>query len=471
MLKRSGSSTFSVRSELPAPRNSKERRRLARDSVDAWPSSGEETPVFNTPESNITNAGTPHAVGHHFDPLAMASMMIATAELDRLSSRASLDQTSRTSGSSTGFSGSSPISHTPLYTDPTSPSHETPESAALHMPPTIPFNTPSSSAPQSGIVSPVSRPPQRRGQRRRGQRSRLSEVTTPDDIASPGELAEEFSEGRPSCSSSQIETLPECSATSKNENEDSLYPKPLAINRNSREVTGIPGGNPSADTRKSSLTSEPAGPKHLPTVPEKRARSQSQPTGEMGLGGEESILAPTRISSIGKTPESMYGPRVASANADEQALPTMPPELGYNTLSLTISSDIKTTVTRKKASIVQVSTTIAEVATGILVANPDVDKISPINQPITYTSPESCHPNTWSESQGEPGDSNPFCPPDCLETRHSSQDSQDTGETVVRMLSVHEGIRLSRYSDSELAGRCMARTAKDERKDRNSEPA
>ncbi|OTA88386.1 hypothetical protein M434DRAFT_124087 [Hypoxylon sp. CO27-5] len=459
-----------MRSELPAPRNSKERRRLARDSVDAWPSSGEETPVFNTPESNINDAGTPHAVGHHFDPLAMASMIIATAELDRLSTRGSIDKTSRTSGSSTGFSGSSPVLHTPLYTDPTSPSHETPESAALYMPPNIPFNTPSSSASQSGIVSPVSRPSQRRGQRRRGQRSRLSEVTTPDDIASPAELAEEFREGR-SRSSSQIETLPECSAPPKSENEDSLYPKPLAINRNSGEVTEMLEDNPSADTRKSSLASEPTESSPLPTVSEKRARSQSQPTGETGFRGEESISAPTRISSIGKIPKSMYSPRDASVTVDGQALSTMPPGLGYNTLSLTISSDIKTTVTRKKTSVVQVSTTIAEVATDILVPNPKNDKATPVNRLKGDTSPESCHPNTWSESQGEPGDSNPFCPPDCLETRHSSQDSQDTGETVVRMLSVQESIRCGRYSDSEVTKQCRDGIAKDERKDSSSEPA
>ncbi|KAI1413454.1 hypothetical protein F5Y13DRAFT_161302 [Hypoxylon sp. FL1857] len=427
-LKRSGSSTFSVRSELPAPRTSKERRRLARDSADIWPSSGEETPMFNTPESNITNSGPLPAAGHHFDPLAMASMMIATAELDRLSSRASLEQTSRTSGSSTGFSGSSPVSHTPLYTNPTSPNNETSESTVLYMPPTIPFNTPSSSGPQSSIVSPVSRPSQRRGQRRRGQRSRLSEVTTPDDIAPPGELDEECNEGRPSLSSSQIETLPECSATLNDGNEYNLYPEPLAINRNNGEGTGMPDNGPSDDIREPSLASEPTKPDPLHIIPRDKLGSLSQPpSGRLDSKREETILAPSRTSSIGKTPKSMYGSKDTSVDGQE----------------------------------LSIMTTCA----------PGNGSMAAVNKSTEEASPESCHPNTWSESQGEPGDSDPFCPPGCLETRHSSQDSQDTSETVVRMLSVGETARPNRYSDSEVVGRCGDRMAKGDQKDSKSEPA
>ncbi|KAI0832195.1 hypothetical protein F5Y06DRAFT_281267 [Hypoxylon sp. FL0890] len=462
-FKRSGSSNLSVQSDFPAPRNSKERRRLARESMDAWPSSGEETPVFNTPESNITNAGTPRAAGHHFDPLAMASMMIATAELDRLSSRGSLDQTSRTSGSSNGFSGSSPVSQTPLHTGPTSPNNETPESTALNMPPTIPFNTPSSSGPPSGIVSPLSRPSLRRGQRRRGQRSRLSEVTTPDEITSPDELAEEPSASRPSLSLSQIEILPECSTT-LNEGKNSLYPKPLAIKRNSGDSIDSRDDGLSENARVAHLASGTPDTGALSAKSPEKPGSPSQLTRESSLKRQESISPPSRVSSISKTPEFMYGPKLVPINDDGQELPVRPPR------SLTFSPDVETAVIPTSASNGRGSTTIAIKVTEILLSTPEVGSATAAKKPNEDTSPESCHPNTWSETQGEPGDSDPFCPPDCLETRHSSQDSQGTADTVVRMLSVGESTRPKRYSDSEVAGRRRAQTAKDERRD-NSEPA
>ncbi|KAI1139225.1 hypothetical protein F5Y05DRAFT_342157 [Hypoxylon sp. FL0543] len=459
-FKRSGS-THSVRSDFSTPRSSKERRRLARDSVDVWPSSGEESPVFNTPDSNMTNGGTPRPVGHHFDPLAMASMMIATAELDRLSSRASLDQTSRTSGSSTGFSGSS---HTPLHTDPVSPSSEPSEATALYVSPTIPFNTPSSSGPPSGIVSPVSRPSLRRGQRRRGQRSHLSEVTTPDDIASPGELAEEPNEGRLSLSLSQIETLPECSTT-LDEGEDSLYPKPLAINRNGGKVNDSRDDDPSKDTREIQSAPGSTDSSAYPAICKEKPDDPSQPVAESSLKRQESISPPSRLSSIGKTPESMYGPRHVSTNNHGHKLPNFPPP------SLLISPASTTTAMTSSAPDAQNSTRIANKDIPVLSPTPEMGDGSGTNRLNEDASSESCHPNTWSESQGEPGDSDPFCPPACLETRHSSQDSQGTTETVVRMLSIGKSTGLNRHSDSEVAVQHRARTAKDERKDSNSEPA
>ncbi|RYP25724.1 hypothetical protein DL768_011419 [Monosporascus sp. mg162] len=81
----SRSSTKSTRSDFPAPPDGKERRLLSRCPVDTWPSSGDETPIYNTPEPH--NVPFLHT-GSCIDPLATAPVAIAIGELDRLSSLA-----------------------------------------------------------------------------------------------------------------------------------------------------------------------------------------------------------------------------------------------------------------------------------------------------------------------------------------------------------------------------------------------
>ncbi|KAI2617901.1 hypothetical protein GGR54DRAFT_203132 [Hypoxylon sp. NC1633] len=407
-IRRSGSSNFSIRSAFPAPPESKERRLLARDSEDIWPSSGEETPLFNTPQSDVTNTGLDHPSGHYFDPLAMASMIIATAELDRLSSRASLDRASRTSGSSAGFSGSSPISHTPIYSNLATPNNEASisDSTGLDMPPTMPYNTPASSGPQSGNLSPVFRSPQRPGKRRRTQRSRLSEVTTPDEVGTPAEPAEDSVDTSLSLSHSQIEPLQECSATMSSGIEDSVYPKPLAINRNDQEDTQTPTDGPSVAARENHPTTAFANCCPVLDVPSK-SRTPQPPTGLSSDHGEP-VSPPARGSSIGKIPESMYGSRVVE-NVEEHPLPSISFRLEHATESSVKSSDDATSTDSK---VDQGLGSLASTKNDTVALRPDTSNAAP----------ESCHPDTWSEAQGEPGNSDPFCPPDCLETRHSGQD-------------------------------------------------
>lgn len=409
ILQRSGSSTYSIRSEFPAPPRSTERRLLARDSADIWPSSGSETPLFNTPESDVTGFESFHSPGHHFDPLAMASMMIATAELDRLSG-------SRTSESSGALSGSSPNSHTPLYSGNASPHNGTSVSGSttLDMYLTPPLNTPASSGLDTGMASPVSRPSHRRGGRRRGQRSHLSEVTTPDEIASPAEPAEEFSGGPPSFAAPQIETLPECKVVPNSRNEDSLYPKPLAISKSSRDEIDTPDDGPSGDTQGGQLQSASAPPSSLRPVSPQKHKGPLRRSRGSSLDTEGSISAPARVSSVGKGSESTYGAK-PSFDMDRQPLLNLPLGLGHN---IVISPPISRTGTDS-------------VKTSGSVSNSEDDSHA-----------DSCHPDTWSESQGEPGDSDPFCPSDCLETRHNSQNSsgrpsgparQGTDETVRKL--------------------------------------
>ncbi|KAI1442851.1 hypothetical protein F5Y02DRAFT_429460 [Annulohypoxylon stygium] len=381
-LRRSGS-TYSIRSEYTTRRNSKERRLLARESVDIWPSSGEESPLFNTPESNMAHADTPRAAGHHFDPLAMASMMIATAELDRLSSRASLEQKSMASGSSTGFSGNTPAS----------PNDETSisESTALYSPPTIPYNTPTSSGLHSGVISPLSRPAHRQGHRRRGQRSHLSEVTTPDEVASPEESTEEFTGSRGSVSSSLIETLPECPAIPDCEYEGSLFPKPLVVDRDSREGAKTADPVILRDTR----------------------------GGHRELKREGAISAPARVSSIGKTLEPTYDLKGTSKN-DGQLLPSTSSKPEHSTESSTTDfSNLQATETpieiydRQKppdSNVFQAATTSA------------FDKES---------RPESCHPDTCLYESA---------------SRPLGSVRQDTSETI-RKVGVVQGDSSNKDSD------------------------
>lgn len=80
---RSSSSNYSSRPEFPNPPDARERRLLARDSIDIWPSSGDESPVYPTPEPdcslNLPLCGT------HIDPIARGGVTIATTGLEHIS--------------------------------------------------------------------------------------------------------------------------------------------------------------------------------------------------------------------------------------------------------------------------------------------------------------------------------------------------------------------------------------------------
>ncbi|KAI1468371.1 uncharacterized protein F4812DRAFT_458807 [Daldinia caldariorum] len=435
-IKRSGSSTFSIRSEFPPPLNRKVRRLLARDSVDIWPSSGEESPVFNTPESDAPNVKRTSGTGSHIDPLAMASMMIATAELDRLSSRMSLDQASGVSGSSVGISQSSRGSHTSCDKDITTPNNEMSASVStvLDMPPAVPFNTPSSSVPHSGTISPVSKSPQRRGQRRKTQRSRLSEVTTPDEIASLAESVEELNDSL-SLPDNPIETLPECSGVSRLGDED-LYPKPLIINRTGQDEANVGVGNSSGYSQEQFPSFEPPEPHILSVDLKRELGTSSQLPGSIHLDIEDIITA--SVSSVSGTARS-YEPLEMSRTTDEPSLPDVSLGLEFTFMIPAISSDLTVSVTSRETCGIQ-SDPIANMKGGTPAMEAKIDYVS--------------------ESQGEPGDSEPFCPPDCLTTRRSSRDSlpqplmvarQDKDETVQK-LEEDEVAVLIEGSCSNIAG-------------------
>ncbi|KAI1080974.1 hypothetical protein F5B20DRAFT_579799 [Whalleya microplaca] len=482
-LRRSSSSSYSIRSDFPAPLDGKERRIRARCSADVWLSSGEESPIFNTPESNAGSACSP---SHHIDPLAIAGVMIATAELDRLSSPGSIGQTSRTSASSSGVLGISPMLPTPFSSSIGSPNNGTSTSDLAELdtsPPTMPFNTPSSSVPQSGLVSPVHRSSLRQRQRRRAHRSRLSEVTTPEN-----ESVDDLVEGQRSFTPPAIETLQECLANSMGVNQDTLIPQPLSINRSRRAETECPKINRPDDSAVSHSMPELNAPSPVrANIPYMTTRSSTKLSDNLS---PDTPFPPSRSSSIGKTPEPMYGPRKTSTNADDQGLlsPNVPPNTEHSAtpagMHRRLSGDLRRVIGRAAADdeIHDIGDYVNARLQREGFGPPAID---PAESADAQPKPESCHPDTWSESRGEPGNSDPFCPPDCLVTRHSSQDSGHVAPLALIRRStsgtVHQlGEPEAESADSDDQGQPQtddgwsgneAAEGMHERKDKNSEPA
>ncbi|KAI0009613.1 hypothetical protein F4779DRAFT_617380 [Xylariaceae sp. FL0662B] len=480
--------TRSIRSDFPAPPDGQERRIRARGSAEIWPSSGEESPIFNTPESNV---GSPYSPGRHIDPLAIAGVMIATAELDRLGSKWSAGRRSRTSASSTGVSGNSLVLQTPLSSGLASPANRTPasDSAAMDTPPPIPFNTPSISAPQSGLASPAPRPSPRRGQRRRAQRSRLSEVTTPEDITPPAESADYPVQGQRSLTPRAIETLQECLAKSMDVPQDSLFPRPLTISRSSRAETENTREDPSQDSEIVHSTPDLncPSPVRAKLTPYGITRSSSRRPDNLS---SDAPRPPSRTSSIGKTSELASNLRRTPTKADDQdfaspSIPTDPEHAGTprgqfsrklpRDRRRTVKSDPTDGAATDIGSYVRSRLRREGITSALAIDPPEWD---------TRSEPESCHPDTWTESLGEPGDSDPFCPPACLESRHSSQDirvspppaalarpSSTGGTGRIPATAELDGDGHPWTGGQQQPGNAAAGRSMRERKDRHSEPA
>ncbi|KAI0595107.1 hypothetical protein F4775DRAFT_387642 [Biscogniauxia sp. FL1348] len=419
-LRGSSSSTYSIRSEFPAPLVGKERRVLARDSTDIWPSSSDESPVFNTPESNPSPV---QPGGSHVNTLAMSGMMIATAELDRLSGSVSQDQMSRVS--------ESPMSQTPVSSGLASSGTSTSISGSTvtNVPSNIPFNTPSSPGPQSGIPSPATRPPLRPGHRRRAQRSRLSEVTTPEDVALPAEPIDDRVHYQSIFSPSNMEILPDRLPGSANEGHESLYPKPLSISRNSPDRVESP-----PDNRREKFRDSTPGLASLASGHISIRYYDDRPL----FPASDSVLTPTRTSSIGKTPNSIHARDKTDGQGGAEKLWQSTANIGLRPVS---RSSTGSPGPRQLLGIPVESPGAVEPRSYTTVSHRYRDPLPPessshhIGMDVGDTilgdaHSGSCHPDTWTESQGEPGNAEPFCPSECLETRHSSQADQPQPSTT-----------------------------------------
>ncbi len=163
----------------------RERRRRNRDSYMACSESAASSLLYNTPASGANPS--PDISQGVIDPLAIAGMMIATAELDRLSSIADNRSITSRAERAPASSGGSSAANVP----PNSPVLQTRQSSewAISLPSEssggdtgAPANTPVSGA-STPIPAVLATPHvSRSSYRRRATRSRLSEVYTPEDL-------------------------------------------------------------------------------------------------------------------------------------------------------------------------------------------------------------------------------------------------------------------------------------------------
>ncbi|KAI1262069.1 hypothetical protein F5Y18DRAFT_439990 [Xylariaceae sp. FL1019] len=310
------SSTFSMRSDFPAPPGGRERRYLSRVSTDIWPSSGEESVIFNTPDSN----GSPIRLGHgSYTDSSIASGLMT--ELDRLS----------TSLNSSDRPGSPEMNLGQIHI-PSGMAGPESENGVSDIFSNNSLNSPSLAFSHSSLTSPVPRPLQ--GRKRRGQQSRLSEVTTPEDLRSPAEPADDSRLQSPQMTSMDNSVFLDC------ERHGNLVPEPSSI---SQTVS--------------------SGPNHKDDISELMSE------------------------------EIAYNAHFCS----------MPPGHEANSRSLLQTLDEDKELSTKTSAIQTELMRCIDAVTG---------ETLPGGERLV-----SCHPDTWTEEQGEPGDSDPFCPPECLSTQ------------------------------------------------------
>ncbi|KAI0813650.1 hypothetical protein GGR55DRAFT_635362 [Xylaria sp. FL0064] len=358
------SSMFSVRPEFPPPPDGKIRRYRSR-SNEIWPSS-EESPIFNTPESNKSPVQPP---GQNTALLAATGLRLAAVELDRLTN------ISRSAKSS--------LEVARISSDTDSARSES-ELSVVDITPAVPTNSPSSLLSSS----PISRPPQRLGRRARRQRSRLSEVTTPEEIHSSTQIVGSWPTS-PQALYFPSDPLQDILPAFEAECDVSVAPRRLPI-------------PPLSSPRDESYGKPPPSSESVATqLPLNHDDSLETVMGQ-------NIIPPERISSphSDETNWSNKGDTRESA-LDLRRSVWRPPllssrsEPNYHKI-LPIGIAGKGIAAKEPA-----------VSTG-LVKRQGAAKSHTVQQ---ESAARSCHPDTWSPSQGEPGDSEPFCPPMCASSK------------------------------------------------------
>ncbi|KAI8947517.1 hypothetical protein F4801DRAFT_506738 [Xylaria longipes] len=392
-LQRSRSSTmFSVRPEFPPPPDGKERRYRSRNSNDIWPSSGEESPIFNTPASNVSPV--PPA-GHNANLLAASGLMMAAADIDRLTGSAHESNRPRMPGTK---SLELPRPRPPSSADISPPSES--GSSVPDAAPIAPANSSSSLLPPTGLTSPISRSPQWLGRKSRRQPSHLSEVTTPDEINSPTQPGDDIetpsqifrftSEPHDTCTGSEAE------------HKESLLPLSLP--------DSCP---PSSDDKQNSESS-------LASVSE---TTHSPPTyiDRSGVAPGRGNMIPEWSSLRGQTPEPDREQTNFSNESDtrefisDEALSTIRSPIVTSKSGQRYEQSLRAELERIDM-VAQESALFADILEGLSSGENDSAKEQCGSNP--------CHPDTWSEGQGEPGDSEPFCPSDCLYSKRCGHDSE-----------------------------------------------
>ncbi|KAI0554719.1 hypothetical protein F4679DRAFT_579062 [Xylaria curta] len=382
------SSMFSIRPEFPPPPDGKERRYRSRNSNDIWPSSGEESPIFNTPASNISPV--PPA-GYNANLLAASGLMMAAADIDRLTATAH-------EGSRPRIPGTRSLElHRPRPLSGADSSPSEGESSNADATPNVPANSPSSLLPPTGLTSPLSRSPQWPGRKNRRQPSRLSEVTTPDEINShmqPGDSdvippqvfwsvsdrrdKSEASEARRQESSLVLPSSQSPLSDEKSNSESSLAPVFEKIQYPPTHVN-FSGEALKRDKSVSERSS---------------SRDQTRESDEQAKIGEK---GDARGYILDRLCSTIRPPFITSRGGSsyEQSLKSKLERLDMVAQESALFADVL-----DRLNVGENESTMAECGSS------------------------SCHPDTWSEDQGEPGDSEPFCPPNCLYSKRGGYGSE-----------------------------------------------
>ncbi|KAI0418955.1 hypothetical protein F5X98DRAFT_96946 [Xylaria grammica] len=357
------SSMFSVRPEFPPPPAGTVRRYQSRNSNEIWPSS-EESPIFNTPESNISPV---QPVGQNTVLLAASGLRIAAVELDRLttqsrSAKSSLELARISSGTSSARSSSG--------------------SSDADTVPVVPASSPALLLPPAGLVNPISRLPRGAGRLSRRQYSRLSEVTTPEEINNPSQDAFPGFEAEP-CESS----MPQPPSSRRLASSDDVLSNMAPLLGLAPKVTQSPLDSSSAldVTVRSGI--------RLPGWPSPSGRNL------------EPLCGQTNTSDEGYANKNNLDPRLSTLRSP--AIHTRS-EPNYQ-LSREIGMETVDIVARDSALLADVMEQL---------------KFTESQAGLREFEPRPCHPNTWTPDQGEPGDSEPFCPPNCLYAARCGHESE-----------------------------------------------
>ncbi|KAI1826558.1 hypothetical protein F4861DRAFT_64315 [Xylaria intraflava] len=365
------SSMHSIRPEFPPPPDGKERRFRSRNSDDIWPSSGEESPVFNTPESRISPM-QPTGL------LVASGLVIASGGLDRLGGQTNEGTVPRTSIT---------LSELARCTSGTSSPWSESGSSAVDTAGTDPDNSPSPSFPPTRSSSMVSRIPQRSGRNRRRLHSRLSEMATPaetDDFSQPAD-------GKPilhSIVSSSSDPLQDTSF-----DYEAGRPELVGSQPPSTEASTTPDD----------------GPNRKPWVASGVMQISRKPLPGVagGPGNKQSERPFPRARSV--EPRGEWSNPSDRGNTGQHV-----PDKATSKLQHSITTRAGGLNRRRPSSQMdgeEISSTHGSGLLGNVAAHANAVEHHSILERLVS---ESCHPDTWSAGRGEPGDSEPFCPPSCL---------------------------------------------------------
>lgn len=416
------------------PRPAAKDRRLISRSSEIYSPADTESPVFNSPASPSTS-------GNRLNPLAIAGILLATTELDRLSNPRQDDLSKMQSPfPMTDVPPNSPASS--KSAESMNPAEATiigrRESLAAALP-----NTSASSGPATTLNTPTT---MRQRQSRKRTRSRLSEVTTPEDFQYP-ELSDpsSFSGARFPFSPSEMGLVEESAVDLDADEVDDRLRSPRwplflgSEGSNSADMSPLPEVSEDAEDCLDSVDRRTSPvPGMLRAIERARdsRKNLSRLTCLLDLAISQS--ASSRSSSIGKTPDSLPNLLKSGEQASDDEIidlkqpPAFPLGKRPNISSLASSPGPQ-----------QTSPLSPDISASPLSIFNSSDKLGlTIHEDLKDE--KACHPDTWTADQGEPGDSDPFCPSRCASNNQLRQDNRkkdkflmrtDTSETIHRMWS------------------------------------